>query len=77
MSKVVQLNKMDGPSAKRRRVEKVMKVEFELVKPARGSGGDRYVAEVDGEEWTVYFKQSISRPDGDIRETITIEIHQD
>lgn len=52
-----------------------MKVTFELVRPARGGGGDRYVAEVNGEEWTVYFKQSISRPNGeDIKETITVEI---
>ena len=54
-----------------------MKIVFQLVKAARGSGGDRYSAKHDGKEWTVYFLQSISRsPDGSVKKVIKMDIEE-
>ena len=54
-----------------------MKIVFQLVKAARGSGGDRYLAKHAGKEWTVYFLQSISRSaDGDVKKVIEIDIEE-
>ncbi len=40
-----------------------MKLTLHLIRPARKAGGDRYEADVEGEDkpWVVYFPQSISR----------------
>ena len=56
-----------------------MKITFHLIKAARKSGGDRYEADVEGEERPVvfYFPQSISRAGGTIRRTIELEIKED
>ena len=45
---------------------KVTKIEFKLERPARKSGGDRYEANVPGEEkpMVLYIPQVISRPEG-------------
>ena len=39
------------------------KVEVKLEKAARKSGGDRYVGQLKGQDWSVYLPQSITRPD--------------
>ena len=52
-------------------------LKFDLTRPARSSGGDRYECGRKGdEEWmTVYVPQHISRPsDGRPVETLTITI---
>ena len=41
-----------------------MEVTFDLLKAAAKSGGDKYGGKVQGQEWVVYFPQTISRPDG-------------
>lgn len=49
-----------------------MKLVFKLKKVAQKSGGDRYTTKtVKGEEFDVYFPQSISRKDGQVSQTIT------
>jgi hypothetical protein len=48
---------------------------FSLVKLAKNTGGDRYVTNVAGKDWTVYFPQEISRPSGRPAEDITIVVH--
>jgi len=48
---------------------------FELVKMAKNLGGDRYITKVPGDkDWTVYFPQKISRPNGSPVEDITIHV---
>ena len=47
---------------------------FTLVKPARNTGGDRYVTRIGSKEWTVYFPQEISRQSIRPAEDITVEI---
>jgi len=53
-----------------------MKLIFKLTNPANRSGGDRYEAEMKGEErpFAIYFPQSISRKKDKPRETITVEV---
>ncbi len=55
-----------------------MKITLKLVRPAKSKGGDRYEAEVEGEDkpFVVYFPQSISRftSTGNPLEEIIMEI---
>ena len=53
-----------------------VKLEMELVRPARKNGWDRYEAEVGGTEGSlvIYFPQWISRKDGIPKKTIKLEI---
>ena len=50
-----------------------MQIKFELVKEARSTGGDKYVAP-DYKNFNIYFPQEISRAQGSVRSTITITI---
>jgi hypothetical protein len=56
--------------AKERIMSEVIKME--LAKAAKKSGGDKYMS--DDEQLTIYFPQSISRPDGEPVDQITITV---
>ena len=47
---------------------------FQLAKAAKSGDGDRYYAISAGKEWTVYFPQEISRPNGKPAQHINVEI---
>jgi hypothetical protein len=49
------------------------KFTFNLERPARKSGGDRYECGEDP-DWKVYFPQKISRPEGQPIATLVVEI---
>jgi len=48
---------------------------FELVKPAKNLGGDRYSTVLGNKEWTVYFPQEISRPSGRPAHDIEVSVN--
>ena len=53
-----------------------MKLKFELVMPARKSGGDKYEAKIEGEDrpFVIYFPQVISRSGTLPKPWITLDI---
>jgi hypothetical protein len=53
-----------------------MTLVFKLVKSAKKLGGDRYEAEVPGDDraFVVYFPQSITRTTGMPKQTITMTL---
>lgn len=53
-----------------------MEIQFILTREARKGGGDRFEADLKGEDkpFVVYFPQTISRPNGQVKETITIKL---
>lgn len=51
-------------------------VVFNLVSPAKKSGGDKYQA-LNGDEFTIYFPQSISRPNGVPVQTIVATFNRE
>ncbi len=50
-----------------------MRYTFEIEKVARSTGGDKYICH-DIKNFNIYFPQVISRKDGTVADTITIEI---
>lgn len=53
-----------------------MKIKLDLKRPARSKGGDRYEAQLIGEDnpLIIYFPQKISRPGGIPAKYITIDL---
>ena len=47
---------------------------FQLERPAKKTGGDRYTTKIEGEDWVVYFPQELSRSEGEPKKTIQARI---
>jgi len=57
-----------------------VKLDFQLTKPAKSGGGDRYeygVKGVDDNFMVIYIPQTISRRQGIIKERLTITIDEE
>lgn len=51
-----------------------MKIKFHLTRPARKAGGDRYEAELEGEQkpMVIYLPQKISRQEGEVAKEVDV-----
>jgi hypothetical protein len=51
-----------------------VKIKLMLERMAKKKGGDRYQGGYDGENLTIYLPQSISRPEGSVKQELIMTI---